>query len=377
MSLANGFELRFVFWETTVACNLECLHCRRLEISKTVSQTDLSTDEALAFIEGLGRDFHPAPVLVLSGGEPLVRPDFFDLVNSAHVCQIPVALATNGTLISWFLASEIVRSGIRRVSVSLDGATPETHDRFRRLPGSFERAVFGFERLKSLGMSMQLNATLTKHNLHELNAIYRLSLELGAESLHYFLLVPVGCGLEIKEEYQLTPEEYEDALLRIYELASEKRIYIRPICAPHYFRILAQKKSLRTPSPLSSPPRRGRGQGKGDNRHTLNQMTKGCLAGTGICFVSHKGDVFPCGYLPLSSGNIKEHSLKEIWDTSDIFHALRDPNSLAGKCGLCEFKRICSGCRARAYEDSGDFLDEEPNCIYKPSKRQAQIGFRR
>ncbi|MBI1978364.1 MAG: radical SAM protein, partial [Candidatus Omnitrophica bacterium] len=247
MELPNIPSLRFIFWETTVACNLECIHCRRLEVSQTLSRRDLSTEEALSFIRSVARDFDPKPVLVFSGGEPLARPDFFELVSVAREHEVPVALATNGTLISEKLAERIVQSGIRRVSISLDGANAETHDRFRKISGSFERAVRGFQALRSFGMSMQLNATLTKHNVHELEAIYQLSLELGAESLHYFSLVPVGCGLEIKEEYQLTPEEYEKALLKIYGFASEGKIYIRPICAPHYFRIVAQKKRQAVP----------------------------------------------------------------------------------------------------------------------------------
>ena len=221
---------------------------------------------------------------------------------------------------------------------------------------------------------MQLNATLTRHNLHELEAIYHLGLELGAESLHYFLLVPVGCGLEIKKEYQLTPEEYEKALLKIYDFACKQKIYIRPICAPHYFRILAQKKSLRTPSPSPLPLRGGEDKGEGANSPSLNQMTKGCLAATGICFVSHKGGVFPCGYLPISCGNIRDRNLKEIWETSLTFRSLRNPDLLGGKCGICEFKRICSGCRARAYEEECDFLAEEPNCLYEPRKRSLNVS---
>src|SRR3989338_5259650 len=371
----SAFDLRFIFWEVTVACNLECIHCRRLELSKIMSRNDLQTQEALQFIESLARDFNPKPVLVFSGGEPLRRPDLFELIRFAYFHEVPVALATNGTLVDSELAREIVHSGIRRVSISLDGATPSTHDQFRKMPGSFERAVSGFQHLKALGMSMQLNATLTKHNIHELEAIYRLSLELGAESLHYFLLVPVGCGLEIKKEYQLTPEEYEEALLKIYDLASERKIHIRPICAPHYFRILAQKKKGSSPlvgedkgggdnpPPPNLPPRREEG--------TLNQMTKGCLAGTGICFVSHKGEVFPCGYLPITCGNIRERNLKEIWETSLTFGSLRKPELLGGKCGVCEFKRICSGCRARAYEEENNFLAEEPNCPYEPKETNA------
>ncbi|OGX05378.1 MAG: hypothetical protein A3G87_02665 [Omnitrophica bacterium RIFCSPLOWO2_12_FULL_50_11] len=344
-------ELQFVFWETTVACNLECIHCRRLEIGQLLSESDLSTREAFSFIESLASAFSPPPVLILSGGEPLVRSDIVDLACSAVKLGIPVALATNGTLIDSSRAREIARSGIRRVSISFDGCTPATHDRFRQMPGSFEKAMHGFLHLRSLGMSMQVNTTLTKHNVHELEAIYRLSLELGADSLYYFLLVPVGCGLEIKEEYQLTPEEYERALLKIHELALGEKIHIRPICAPHYFRILAQNRS-----PLL----------KRRNGSTLNQMTKGCLAGSGVCFVSHKGEVFPCGYLPMHCGNIRERSLREIWETSEVFCSLRDTDFLQGKCGFCEFRRICSGCRARAYEAHGDFLAAEPNCLYEP-----------
>ena len=353
MVSSNTHELRLIFWEATVGCNLECLHCRRLEVSREMSRSDLSTEHALEFIERLASDFDPKPVLVFSGGEPLVRGDLFELVDCARLNGIPTALATNGTLINRALAERIVKSGIRRVSISLDGASAEVHDRFRKMPGSFEKAVAGFKYLKAAGMPMQLNATLTRHNIHELEAIYRFSLELGADSLHYFLLVPVGCGLEIKEEYQLTPEEYEHALLRIYELASEGKIHIRPICAPHYFRILAQKKS---------------GLLKRKNHSSLNEITKGCLAGTGICFVSHKGDVFPCGYLPLSSGNVCFQNLKDIWRNAPIFQSLRDPEFLTGKCGVCEFKRICSGCRARAHEAEGNFLAEEPNCLYEPKQ---------
>lgn len=344
-------ELRYVFWEATAACNLQCLHCRRLEIGQMLAKNDLATEEVFHFVEDLARDFNPKPVLILSGGEPLVRLDIIEIARFAVKLGIPVALATNGTLVDLERAREIARSGIRRVSISVDGSTPQTHDHFRQMAGSFEEAIQGFHNLRSLGMSMQINTTLARHNVDELEDIYRLSLELGADSLSYFLLVPVGCGLEIKEEYQLSPEEYEEALLKIHELAREAKIHIRPICAPHYFRILAQGHS-----PLL----------KRRNGSVLNQMTKGCLAGSGVCFISHQGEVFPCGYLPIHGGSMRERSLREIWETSDVFCSLRDPDLLGGKCGLCEFRKICSGCRARAYEAYRDCLAEEPNCLYEP-----------
>lgn len=351
MKARSKTPLSLVFWEMTVACNLECVHCRRLEVGKELSESDLSLEEACQFIDGLARDFDHKPVLVLSGGEPLVRPDVFDIARFAEKKDVPVALATNGTLIDLPLAKEIASSGIRRVSISLDGACADTHDRFRKMPGSFNAALRGISHLRSFSIPFQINTTLTRHNLHELEAIYRLTLDLGAVALHPFLLVPVGCGMKIKEEFQLTPEEYEKTLLRIHEFSQEGKLHIRPVCAPHYFRILAQKRS-------SLPKRK--------DTESFNHMTKGCLAGTGICFVSHKGEVFPCGYLPTVCGNIREHSLSDIWQNSSIFDSLREPELLEGKCGICKFKRICSGCRARAFEEDGHYLAEEPNCLYEP-----------
>lgn len=343
-------EPKLVFWETTTQCNLRCIHCRRLETGG--SSDELSTDEGFQFIQRLSSEFERSPVLVLSGGEPLVRKDIFDLARFANGRGIKVALATNATLVTGELAAKMKESGVGRVSVSLDGASAGTHDRFRNLPGSFEMALRGIAHLKAAGIPVQLNATISRHNVHELGAIYRLSLELCAETLHYFLLVPVGCGLHIKEEYQLTPREYEATLRAIYDQAKENRIFIRPICAPHYFRILAEKKSFLINPAFSAGP---------------HSLTKGCLAGSGILFVSSRGEVFPCGYLPLACGNVREAPLKKIWEEADALRQLRDPDALRGKCGICGYKKICSGCRARAFEEHGDFLAEEPNCSFQPA----------
>jgi radical SAM protein with 4Fe4S-binding SPASM domain len=345
--------LPLVLWETTTACNLECVHCRRLEVGKEISKEDLSSEEVFHFIEGLAYDFDPPPILVLSGGEPLVRPDIFDIVRFAEIKGVPLALATNGTLIDSTTAKRIASSGIKRVSVSLDGSCPDTHDRFRKMPGSFNKAIRGITLLRSFNVPFQINTTLTRNNLGELEAIYRLCLELGADGLYLFLLVPVGCGMEIKDEFQLSSEEYEESLLKIHRFSRQGKIHIRPICAPHYFRILAQNKS-------SFPKRK--------DTSSFDQITKGCLAGTGICFISHKGEVFPCGYLPVICGNVREQNLKDIWKDSPIFGTLREPELLEGKCGLCRFKWICSGCRARAFEESDDYLAEEPNCLYQPEQ---------
>ena len=235
-------------------------------------------------------------------------------------------------------------------------ARKRTEDaRFIRGKGNFDRSMKGFKFLKQMGLKVQINFTVTKQNVHELDDIYRLSLALEADSLHPFLLVPVGCGLEIKEDLQLSPEEYEETLLKIYQLSERGEIHIRPICAPLYFRILVQKKA-------SSLKRK--------NVSGMTQVTKGCLAGSGICFVSHKGDVFPCGYLPITCGNIRNQSLKDIWQHSDVFNSICEPDLLEGKCGLCRYKKICSGCRARAYEEFDNYLAEEPTCVYQPGPLQ-------
>ena len=279
-----------------------------------------------------------------------MRPDLFELAEYAVHRGLPIALATNGTLIDEAMADRIVQAGFERVAISLDGAEAATHDAFRQQAGAFDGAVQGLGLLRERGMSLQVNTTVTLHNLCELDAIYERVIALGAQAWHVFMFVPVGCGLTIPEGQQLLAEQYEAVLRWLAERASEQRLFVRATCAPQYFRILAQARTL----------------GRFRQASKFATLTKGCLAGTGICFISHTGEVFPCGYLPASSGNVTRMPFPEIWHGSAIFEALRDPERLTGKCGACEFKRICSGCRARAYAVTGDFLSEEPCCAYRP-----------
>lgn len=215
-------QLRLVFWETTVGCNLECVHCRRLDVSTTLAKDDMTTKEALAFVDAIveaGR-----PILVLSGGEPLFRPDIFEIAKYAVSKGLSVALATNGTLVDDQTAKNIVDAGIARVSISFDGADAKTHDEFRKIPGSFERSIAGFKRLKNLGMSMQINCTIAKHNVHQVDDLYNLALKLGADALHIFMLVPVGCGVQIADDQMLHPQKYEEVLNHFYDLSKEAKI---------------------------------------------------------------------------------------------------------------------------------------------------------
>jgi len=346
-------ELRLVFWETTAGCNLACQHCRRLEVSQALSQEDLTTQEAKRLIDGIAAAGHP--VLVFSGGEPLLRPDLFDLAAYATEIGLPIALASNGTLINARMADRISEAGFDRVAVSIDGANAATHDAFRNQAGAFATTIEGLEHLRSRSVSRQINTTVTKHNVAQLDAMHQLVEVLGVDAWHLFMFVPVGCGLTVPAEQQLLAAQYEDTLNWIAERSMASRCFMRVTCAPQYFRILAQRQELALHRA---------------NSH-LSAMTKGCLAGTGICFVSHKGEVFPCGYLPMVCGNVREEPFDAIWRASPIFSTLRDPSALEGKCGACEFRMICSGCRARAFAASGDYLAEEPCCPYRPAHARA------
>jgi heme b synthase len=356
------FLPRLIFWETTAGCNLRCIHCRRIDVADKLVPEDLTTAESKQLVDQIVAFSNP--ILILSGGEPLIRPDIFEIAEYAATKGLRVALATNGTLIDEAMAQRIVDAGIRRVAVSLDGATAETHDTFRALPGSFAQALEGIRHLRARGMSVQINTTVARHNIDELPQILDLALSLGADALHIFLLVPVGCGLEIADEQMISPSQYEEVLNWFYDRDQEGLLELKATCAPHYFRIVRQRMAAEE---RRAPPSQKRQRGVGAAASSdLYAMTKGCLAGTGVCFVSHKGEVFPCGYLPLPAGNIREQPLQQIWQDAPIFKELRDPELLEGKCGRCQFKRICGGCRARAYGTSGNYLDEEPFCVYEP-----------
>ena len=364
------FLPRLIFWETTAGCNLRCIHCRRIDVADRLVPEDLTTTESKALIDQIVTFSNP--IFILSGGEPLMRPDIFTIARYAAKRGLRVALATNGTLSDDRMANRSVDAGIRRVAVSLDGATGTTHDAFRALPGSFDRAVRGIGRLRVRGMSVQINTTVARHNIDELPEILELARSLGADALHIFLLVPVGCGVEIADEQMIAPQDYERVLQWFCERDREGLLELKATCAPHYSRILRQRLAAEKREP---PPSHVRQHAPGAGHpNGLHAMTKGCLAGTGVCFVSHKGEVFPCGYLPLRAGSVREQTLQEIWERSELFQTLRDPGRLEGKCGLCEFTRICAGCRARAYGMTGNYLGEEPFCVYEPRPLRAAAG---
>jgi radical SAM protein with 4Fe4S-binding SPASM domain len=383
---------RLVFWEVTKGCNLRCIHCRA-SATELSSPSDLETRKALGIIDQIAEAANP--ILVLSGGEPLFRSDIFQLARYATDKGLRVALATNGTLVTKDVARMIVDSGVKRVSISLDGADSLTHDTFRGIPGAFDAAVYGLRNLKALGMSVQINMTIARHNARQLPQVLELAKSLGADALHTFLLVPVGCGVDIAAEQMVAPEEYEEMLNWFYDQSLEGGIELKATCAPHYFRVVRQRRVAERKAAAAAPQApaavdpasigptemimpgstgisfkpsgAGHPEGHpGGHPSGMSAMTKGCLAGTGVCFISHEGEVYPCGYLPVIAGDLRKEKFVDIWEKSAVFNQLRDTGNLKGKCGCCEFRNICMGCRARAFAATGDYLDEEPFCVYQP-----------
>jgi AdoMet-dependent heme synthase len=393
------YKPRLIFWEVTKGCNLRCIHCRATA-TELMSPADLPTGKALNIISQIAEFSNP--ILVLSGGEPLYRHDIFQLAEYATSRGIRTALATNGTLVTKDVAEKIKNAGIRRVSISLDGADAATHDSFRGIPGAFDAAIYGMRNLQQVGVSVQINTTIARHNAHQLPDVLEMARRLGADALHTFLLVPVGCGVDIAAEQMVPPEEYERMLNWFYDQSLEGGIELKATCAPHYFRVMRQRRaadkmagrehsapaiadpSAIGPTDITMPGSTGislkpsgsgghAGGHPGGHPGDMNAMTKGCLAGTGVCFISHEGEVFPCGYLPALAGDLRKQSFAEIWNDSAVFHALRDDDNLKGKCGCCEFRHVCMGCRARAFAATGDFLAKEPFCVYQPGTSNKMV----
>ena len=402
LSSAIQNKPRLIFWELTKGCNLRCIHCRA-SATELSSPNDLSTQAARDIIDQIAAV--SSPILVLSGGEPLFRSDIFQLARYGTDKGLRVALATNGTLVTKAVARKIVDSGVKRVAISLDGSDALTHDTFRGIPGAFDAAITGFRNLKDLGMSVQINTTIARHNAHQLPQVLELAKSIGADALHTFLLVPVGCGVDIAAEQMVPPEEYERMLNWFYDQSLTGGIELKATCAPHYFRVVRQRRAAEHrsaaaaqavqpvqmtvregeqhsnigPTDMTMPGSTGielkpHGIGKavghpGTHPSAMNAMTKGCLAGTAVCFISNQGEVYPCGYLPALAGDLKKQPFADIWETSVVFNQLRDVNNLKGKCGCCEFRNVCMGCRARAYAATGNYLDEEPFCVYEPKAK--------
>ncbi len=349
--------LRMVAWEVTRSCNLACGHCRASAL-RGPYEGELGAKKCMQLIDEIAA--FAKPVIILTGGEPLLREDIYDIAAYGDGKGLRMVLATNGTLMSEAVAEKLAKSGIRRVSVSLDGPEAVSHDLFRGVPGAFDGALAGIAAMKRAGLEFQINTTITRANLAQIREIHDLAHRLGAAAHHIFLLVPTGRGKEMADQ-AITASAYEETLNWFYEEWLGCAIQLKATCAPHYYRIFRQRQKERRGAPTVKPA-------AGEGGQPLHAMTRGCLGGSAFCFISHVGQVQPCGYLELDCGQVTEKSFAEIWNGSEIFRDLRDLGRYGGKCGRCEFIRVCGGCRARAYETTGDYLAEEPLCIYRPGK---------
>ena len=349
-SSEKGATLRLVAWEITRNCNLSCIHCRAAATNGPY-EGELDTTACYRLLDQIAETGDP--IVILTGGEPLLRPDIFDIASYGSQKGLRMVMAPNGTLITEQAAKRMADSGIKRISISLDGATRESHDAFRAVEGAYDGALNGIRHARQAGIEFQINTTITKANLDQIPQIQQLAVELGAVAHHIFLLVPTGRGKYIVDQ-EITAEEYERTLNWFYDQRDKTPLQLKATCAPHYYRILRQRaKADGKPVTFQS--------------HGLDAVTRGCLGGIGFCFISHRGIVQPCGFLNQSCGDVTRQSFKQIWEQSDIFLALRDYDRLKGKCGVCEYRKVCGGCRARAFEATGDMLAEEPLCSYQPA----------
>ncbi len=349
------FDVKWIAWEITRRCNLSCVHCRSSSTLEVKDHPDFSLDEAKRVLDDIGS--FAQPVIVLSGGEPLLRKDVFDIAAYGTEKGLRMCLATNGTLVTDEICQKIKKAGIRMVSLSLDGASAEVHDDFRNQEGAFEGTIKAAGLFRKHNIEFLINSSFTKRNQEEVPKIYKLAKELGATAWYMFMIVPTGRGQDILAEL-ISPEDYEELLNWHYDMEKEEDdILVRPTCAPHYYRIVLQ---------------RSKNDKEKFKRRSLKFSTggsKGCLAGQLICLIDVDGEVLPCSYFPKSAGNIRTQPFKNIWENSELFKSLRDFKSYKGSCGSCEYINVCGGCRARSYSMTGDYLAEEPFCNYTPKEK--------
>ncbi len=348
------FAPKWIAWEITRRCNLRCVHCRSSSEAEVSGHPDFTTEEAYGILDGIAS--YAKPVIVLSGGEPLLRSDVFDIAKHGTGLGLRMCLATNGLLVTDNICGRIKDSGIRIVSLSLDGSTEAVHDDFRSVKGAFAGVTNAAGLFKKHGIEFIINSSFTKRNQEEIPEVYRLAKELGAAAWYMFMIVPTGRGEEIMNEL-ISKEQYEEILEWHYRMEKDEHdMLVRPTCAPHYYRVVLQ---------------RAKDDKSKFERRTLKFSTggaKGCIAGQLICLIDVDGNVLPCSYFPKPAGNVRTTSFKDIWEHSELFKDLRDFKSYKGKCGSCEYINVCGGCRARAYSVHGDYMAEEPFCSHVPFK---------
>ena len=364
-------------WEVTQSCDLACKHCRAAAqpIAHPDELTNAEGKKLIDEIAAMG-----VPIFVFTGGDPMKRADVFELIRYAADKGVQVALTPSATpLLTREAIFKLKEAGIVRLGISLDGSTPEIHDTFRGLPGAWARTIQAIEWANEAGIPIQVHSTISRHNAHDLDGLCALFERLAIVMWNVFFLVPVGRG---QLDDLLGGEEFEEVFGKIYELSHRVNFQIKTTEAMHYRRYLLQH-NLEERKIGHGHGHRGSARPTADyeagtptadaQARTASWATRRVNDGKGFLFVSHVGNVYPSGFLPIHAGNIRETPLSEIYRNAPIFKSLRDTGKLEGKCGACEYKEICGGSRARAYAVTGDPLAQEPCCIYQPKHWDAQL----
>jgi len=360
-----------VFWEVTRACQLACSHCRA-SATEGALPGELTTTEGLDLIDQVAAFGRPYPILVLTGGDCLLRPDLFDMVARAKELGVPVALSPSVTpQLTPAKIDQMVSSGINAVSISLDGAIPATHDGVRGIPGHFEDTIRAITALSAAGLTVQVNTTVMRANLDELADVADLIASAGAHIWEVFFLVQVGRGVAADA---ITPQEHEDVCHFLYD-ASQHGFIVRTVEAP-FFRRIVSRRQEGDPAPASEIYQRLSGRLEtlmGPATARPRAQTASTRDGKGILFVAHDGEINPAGFLPLPLGNVRGASIASIYRDSPVLLQIRDAE-FTGRCGVCEYADLCGGSRARAYAATGDPLGEDPACSYQPAGWSAPMA---
>jgi len=351
---ADVFLPRLIAWEVTRSCPMACRHCRAAARNRPY-EGELSTAEGrrlLANIAALAR-----PTIILTGGEPMLRADIYDLAACARGLGLPVVLAPCGRMVDDAAVARMKDAGIHCISLSIDGADAATHDAFRGVPGAFDMAVRAAGAARRGNLEFQINTTVTRANRDALPALRDLAVRLGAAVFNPFLLVPTGRGADLAG-LELSAADYERTLGWLADADRAGPIRIRVTCAPHYVRVQAQRAARAGPY----------GSTQDKPAEAPAPFSRGCMGGKTFAFISHTGIVQICGFLDKPAGDLRQVDLDfaRVWRESPLLAAVRDVDAYRGRCGVCEYRRVCGGCRARAFASTGDFLAEEPFCVYRP-----------
>ncbi|MFQ6090485.1 MAG: TIGR04053 family radical SAM/SPASM domain-containing protein [Candidatus Bipolaricaulia bacterium] len=341
-----------IFWESTRACDLACRHCRAEAIRRR-DPDELTTAEVKRLFEQIKGFGDPRPLLIITGGDPLKREDIFELIEYGKQIGLKMAITPSGTKdITREAVRRFHKGGLRGMALSLDGSSPGRHDHFRNVPGAFDWTMRAAHFALEEGLPLQINTTVTAETADDLPQIYELIKPLGINRWSLFFLVPTGRGRILE---QVSPKRAEEILNWLYEVGEEAPFQVKTTEAHHFRRVMLQRMVAGGASPeelFGGQQVRGRMFGIND--------------GNGAIFVSRVGEVYPSGFLPLPAGNVRRGDIVEIYRNAPLFKTLRDKGRLTGTCGKCEFKGICGGSRARAYAMTGDYLQNDPLCPYRP-----------